>query len=179
MVSASVRRLQVAFARERGLPVRRACALLKTARSGLSLTSKRAARDAPTLSRMRELAGEHPRKGYRFVRMLLAREGNKMSAERALRLWQVGKLQVPRKRARRRIASERPRPKSPSARNHVWAIDFVFDWTADSRVIKCLTVIDEWTRECLAIDVSGNIRSSRVIQVLARLVSVHGAPRYL
>ncbi len=57
--------------------------------------------------------------------------------------------------------------------------DFVFDACADGQQIKCLTVIDEWTRECLAIDVAGSIRSGRVVDVLARLVSVHGAPRYL
>lgn len=67
----------------------------------------------------------------------------------------------------------------PSAQNHVWAIDFVFDACADGRQIKCLTVIDEYTHECLAIDVAGSIRSRCVIDVLSRLVSVHGAQLYL
>jgi putative transposase len=58
-------------------------------------------------------------------------------------------------------------------------MDFVFDACADGRQIKCLTVIDEWTRECLAIDLAASIRSRRVIDVLSRLISVHGAPRYL
>ena len=61
----------------------------------------------------------------------------------------------------------------------MWAYDFVFDTCANAQQLKCLTVIDEWTRECLAIDVAGGIRSGRVIEVLAQLVSVHGAPRYL
>lgn len=77
------------------------------------------------------------------------------------------------------MASSRPRPLPPSAPNHVWAYDFVFDACANGQQLKCLTVIDEFTRECLAIDVAGSIRSKRVIEVLARLVSVHGAPRYL
>lgn len=102
-----------------------------------------------------------------------------MSAQRAHRLWRRSNLQVPRKRSRRRIATSRPRPVPPSGPNHVWAIDFVFDACADGRQIKCLTIIDEWTRESLAIDVAGSIRSGRVVDVLARLVSVHGAPRYL
>ena len=63
--------------------------------------------------------------------------------------------------------------------NHVWAYDFVFDGCANGQTLKCLTVIDEFTRECLAIDVAGSIRSTRVIEVLARLISEHGAPRYL
>jgi putative transposase len=61
----------------------------------------------------------------------------------------------------------------------VWAYDFVFDAYANGQQLKCLTVIDEFTRECLAIDVAGSIRSGRVIEVLSKLVSVHGAPTYL
>jgi putative transposase len=61
----------------------------------------------------------------------------------------------------------------------VWAYDFVFDMAATGQQIKCLTVVDEWTREALAIDVAGSIRSGRVIEVLSRLVSVRGAPQYL
>jgi len=61
----------------------------------------------------------------------------------------------------------------------VWAYDFVFDACANGQQLKCLTVIDEYTRECLAIDVAGSIRSARVIEVLSRLVSFHGAPKYL
>jgi putative transposase len=61
----------------------------------------------------------------------------------------------------------------------VWAYDFVFYTCADGRSLKCLTVVDKFTRECLAIDVAGSIRSGRVIKVLAQLVSTHGAPRCL
>lgn len=61
----------------------------------------------------------------------------------------------------------------------MWAYDFVFDTTADGQQIKCLTVVDEYTRECLAIDVAGSIRSRRVIDVLSRLVSIHGAPLFM
>jgi putative transposase len=61
----------------------------------------------------------------------------------------------------------------------MWAYDFVFDACANGQQLKCLPVIDEFTRECLAIDVAGGIRSKRVIEVLASLISVHGAPRYL
>ena len=67
----------------------------------------------------------------------------------------------------------------PAGRNSVWCYDFVFDACANGQQVKCLTVVDEFTRECLTIDVAGSIRSKRVIDVLSRLVSVHGAPRYL
>ena len=102
-----------------------------------------------------------------------------MSADRAWRLWRQAGLQVPRKRSRRRVATGRPRPQPPSGARQVRAYDFVFDACANGQQLKCLTVIDEFTRECLAIDVAGSIRSGRVIEVLAQLVSLHGAPRML
>ena len=73
----------------------------------------------------------------------------------------------------------RPRPIPSTQANHVWAYDFVFDACANGQQLKCLTVIDEYTRECLAIDVAGSIRSGRVIDVLSKLVSVRGAPRHM
>ena len=179
MVSAATRRRQVAFVTARGLSQRRACRLLSVARSSLAYVSRLEQRDAPVLEAMRELARQYPRYGYRRIQVFLARRGFEMSADRAYRLWRQAGLQVPRRRPRRRIASGRPRPIPPTAANHVWAYDFVFDRCANGQQLKCLTVVDEWTRECLAIEVAGSIRSSHVIDVLARLVSTHGAPRHL
>jgi putative transposase len=179
MVSASSRRRQVEYARKRGLTVRRACDVFSVARSELRYESKKAKADAPVLERMRALAAQYPRYGYRRIRIFLGREGYTMSIERAHRLWRTAGLQVPRKRPRRLIAASRPRPVAPTGPNHVWAYDFVFDSCANGQQVKCLTVIDEWTREALAIDVAGSIRSGRVIDVLSKLVSVHGAPRHL
>lgn len=179
MVGARVRRQQVAYARRRGLSCRRACALLSVARSSLGYESRLQKRDAPAVTAMRELAGQYPRYGYRKIRIFLARQGHVMSAERTHRLWRQAGLQVPKRRPRRRVATSRPRPLPPTEINHVWAYDFVFDTCADGRLLKCLTIVDEFTRECLAIDVAGSIRSERVIEVLTRLISVHGAPRYI
>jgi putative transposase len=179
MVSAQARRVQVAFAQKRGLSARRSCALLSVARSALRYESRRSVRDAPVVTRMRELATQYPRYGYRRVRIFLRRDGHAMSTDRAYRLWRSAGLQVPRKRPRRRIAASRPRPLPATARNHVWAYDFVFDTCANGQQIKCLTIVDEWTREALAIDVAGSIRGPRVIEVLSKLVSIHGAPRHL
>lgn len=128
---------------------------------------------------MRELAGQYPRYGYRRIQVFLERGGHVMSADRTHRLWRQAKLQVPRKCPRRRVANGRPRALPALAANQVWAYDFVFDACANGQQLKCLTVIDEFTRECLAIDVAGSIRSGRVIEVLSRLVSVHGAPTHL
>ena len=174
-----VRREAVAYARGRGLSQRRACTLLSLARSALDYVPRKAAADAPVLARKGELAREYPRYGYRRIRVFLGRDGHAMGAGRAHRLWRAAGLQVPRKRPRRRVASGRPRPQAPTGANQVWAYDFVFDRCADGQQLKCLTVTDEWTKEGLAIEVDGRIRSPRVIDVLSRLVSERGAPLYL
>jgi putative transposase len=179
MVGARVRRQQVAYAEGRGLSRRRACALLMVSRSTVGYVSRLVARDADVLPPLRTLAAQYPRYGYRTIRIFLERQGHALGTDRMYRLWRQEGLQVPKKRPRRRVAASRPRPLPPTAINHVWAYDFVFDTCADGRTLKCLTVIDEFTRECLAIDVAGGIRSGRVIEVLTQLVSVHGAPRYL
>src|SRR6187551_2197451 len=179
MVGARVRRHQVAYAEGRGLSRRRACALLSVARSTLGYVSTLIARDAGVVPPMKTLAAQYPRYGYRTIRIFLERQGHAVGVDRMYRLWRQERLQVPKKRPRRRVATSRPRPVPPTAINHVWAYDFVFDTCADGRQLKCLTVVDEWTRECLAIDVAGSIRSGRVVDVLARLVSLHGAPRHL
>ena len=179
MVAARSRRSQVAYAMKRGVSQRTACRLFSVARSTLGYRSRLAAKDAPALMAMRRLARMYPRFGYRRITILLRREGHAMSFDRAWRLWRSAGLQVPKKRRRRRVAQSRPRPLPPQQRNHVWAYDFVFDRCANGQVLKCLTVVDEYTRECLAIDVAGRLRSRRVIDQLARLISVHGAPRYI
>jgi putative transposase len=174
-----MRREQVAFARERGLSQRRACELLEVSRSTLSYKLVRAERDAPAIEAMKRLAAQYPRYGYRRIRIFLRREGLHMSRHRAHRLWRLAELQLPRRRKRRRVASSRPRPLPAIGANYLWAYDFLFDACANGQSLKCLTIIDEFTRECLAIDVAGSIRSQRVIEVLARLISERGAPRYL
>jgi len=181
MVRAPVRRQQVAYAIGRGLSQRRACALLSIARSTLNYTSKLLTKDAPVLAAMRRLSGQYPRWGNRRIQVLLEREGFVMSLDRAYRLKQQAGLQVPKKRRRRRrrVGPARPRPLPAAAQNDVWAYDFVFDRCGNGAKLKCLTVIDEFTRECLAIDVGGQIRSTRVIEQLEQLVAQRGAPRHL
>jgi putative transposase len=178
VVSPQARREQVALLCNGGLSKRRACGLLGIARSGLSYTLRQPAKDAPVVAAMRRLSSQYPRYGYRRIRIFLHREGMAMSAGRAERLWRQARLQLPRKRPRRRAAL-RPRPLPPMAANHVWAYDFVFDACANGQQLKCLTVVDEFTHESLAIDVAGSIRSRHVIDVLARLITLHGAPAFL
>lgn len=179
MVTARARRQQVSFVCTRGISIRRACSLQSVPRSTIGYRSRLVQRDAPVLTHMHELSALYPRYGYRRIQVFLERRGLPMSADRVHRIWRQAGLQVPRKRPRRRFATGRPRPLPATAAGHVWAYDFVFDACANGQQLKCLTIVDEYTRECLAIDVAGSIRSNRVIEVLAKLVSVHGAPRHL
>lgn len=176
MVSVPARRAGVAYATGKGLSQRRACTLLGVGRSALHYGSTRQAKEAPVLARMAALAAHYPRYGYRRIAIFLGRDGHAMSFGRAYRLWRQARLQVPRKRPRKRVATGRPRPNAPTGANQVWSYDFVFDRCANGQQLKCLTVTDEWTKEGLTIEVDGRIRSGRVIEVLSRLVSERGAP---
>ena len=178
-MSVPVRRRQVAYGRERGLSARRACTLFSVARSALCYLGRKSVSDATVVEQMTTLSAQYPRYGYRRIRIFLARDGHAMSPGRAHRLWQLAKLQVPRKRGRKRVAALRPRPRTPTAANQVWSYDFVFDSCANGQRLKCLTLTDEFTREGLAIDVDARIRSARVIEVLSRLVIERGAPAFL
>ena len=179
MVSPLARREQLACVRARGLSLRRACGLIGMSRATPSYELRLPAKDAPVLAAMKALSAQYPRYGYRRIRVFLRRSGFELSWSRTHRLWRQAGLLVPRKRPRKRIASQRPRIHTPLKANMVWAYDFVFDTTASGQQIKCLTVVDEYTRECLAIDVAGAIRSQRVIEVLSRLVSLYGAPLFM
>ena len=137
--------------------------LVGMARSTLPYELRQPVKDAPVIAAMKRLSSQYSRYAYRRIRIFLRREALAMSASRAERLWRKAGLQLPRRRPRRRIAVSRPRPLPPRAANHVWAYDFVFDACANGQQIKCLTVVDEFTLECLVIDVAGSIRSRRVI----------------
>ncbi len=178
-MSAPARRALVPIVAERGISLRRACALLGVPRSTLGYEAKMPQKDASVIERLRHYAALYPRFGYRRIHVYLERDGLQLGRDRMLRLWQQAGLQVPKKRSRRRVSASRPRPLPAMGPNQVWACDFVFDACANGQPLKCLVVTDEWTHEALAIDVQGSIRSHRVIEVLSRLVSLHGAPRYL
>jgi putative transposase len=178
MVSVQARKEQVSYATKRGLNQRTACALLQMSRSHLYYSPKMPKKDAPVIEEMKKLSGMYPRFGSRRIRIFLEREGISIGKERCTRLWAKAELQIPKKRRRKRTHAML-RPLAPTSKNSVWSYDFVYDACANGQKLKCLTVIDEYTRECLAIDVSGTIRSSRVIDVLSQLIRIHGAPRYL
>ena len=131
MVSVPARRAGVKYATGKGLSQRRACTLLRVARSSLGYRSRMADKDRAALKRMGELSAQYPRYGYRRIAIFLRRDGFAMSFSRAHRLWRQARLQVPRKRPRKRVAASRPRPKTPTGPSQVWSYDFVFDACAN------------------------------------------------
>ena len=111
-------------------------------------------RDAPALQTMRRIAQQYPCYGYRRIRIFLRREGQSLSANRAQRLGDLAGLRLPLKRTRRRVSTSRPRALPHTKPHGIWAYDLVYDTCAEGQPLKCLTVIDEFTRRPLAIDVA-------------------------
>jgi putative transposase len=134
--------------------------------------------DQALLTHIRELVAKHPRYGYRRICVLLRRT-TLVNEKRLRRLWREHKLQV--RRVARRRYGQTPRPLRLQAAypGHIWAYDFVEDALADGTPLRILTVMDEFTREGLALDVAMTTSAERVISVLAILVAQHGAPAYL
>lgn len=154
---------------------------------GQSRTSQRyraitAADEGPLTAAIIRLASQYGRYGYRRITALLRAEGWSVNHKRVERIWRREGLKVPQKQPKRgRLwlndgSCVRLRP---SWRHHVWAYDFVQGRTHDGRVFRMLTVIDEYSRECLAIEVARRLRSDDVLQVLADLFVRHGAPDHI
>ena len=159
---------------------RRACEVLNQPRSAQRYEAKPRDDEPKLIERMRELARGRPRFGYRRIGALLRREGWRASDTRVLRLWRREGLKVPqKKRKRRRLGSsengcDRRRAEH---KDHVWCWDFVFDRTASGSVLKWLSIVDEYTRECLTLKVDRSITSEDVIDTLSELFAMRGVPR--
>jgi putative transposase len=168
--------------RELGVSERRACRALGVHRSGVRYRAKASPQRDALVRRMHELARKHPRYGYRRVAALLRREGWRVNTKRVHRLWRREGLKVPQKqRKRRRLGTSangcaRRRAGRP---DEVWSYDFVLDQTADGRRLKVLPVVDEYTRECLALVVARRLTARDVVAVLARLFRERGVPGHL
>jgi putative transposase len=177
-VTVAARREAVAFLVTRGLSQRRAATLLDLPRSTLRYQA-RPNRDVALEQQVEELAQRHPRYGYRRVWALLRRRRQHVNKKRIHRLWKRAKLQVRKVRRKRRAAKPTGLPVQATHPNHVWTYDFVLDACLRGTPLKVLTVMDEFTREGLAIEVASSMPASKVILVLERLFRMHGAPQFL
>jgi putative transposase len=129
-----------------------------------------------------QLALKYGRYGYRRITALLQRDGWRVNHKRVERIWREEGLKVPKrqpKRGRLWLNDGSCVRLRPTHRNHVWSYDFVADRTHDGRAIKMLTVIDEFSRECLAIVVERRLQSDDVLSCLADLFVKHGVPEYI
>lgn len=168
----------MALLKKLGVSERRACEHVKISRSLLRYNSVRQA-SGELQERIQELARKNPRRGYKYIAELLKCEGRTVNRKRVHRMWKLMKLQVPRRKRKKRIVTGASVPRKAEHPNHVWTWDFTYDTTADGRTLKCLTVIDEFTRFALAIRTARRLPAGGVIAVLERLVAEHGAPLYL
>lgn len=126
--------------------------------------------------RLSALANQHPRYGYHRLHVLLAREGIEANHKRIHRLYRLEGLQV-RQRKRKRIARvRRTKLPAPTAPNQQWSLDFQHDGLGNGRRFKCLNIVDDCTREYLAIEVDTSIGGARMARVLDRLVEMRGLP---
>jgi putative transposase len=131
---------------------------------------------AALCSRIREFAAAKRRYGYRRIHVLLKREGWSVNIKRTYRLYREAGLAV-RRRSRKRIGPFERRPLlKPTTANVSWSMDFVADTLADGRRLRCLTIVDDCTRECLALEVDTSITGARVVGVLERLADIRGLP---
>ena len=131
---------------------------------------------------MLALVRKHPRYGYRRIWALLRAEGWQVNRKRVYRLWRRQGLKVPRKqRKRRRLGSSANacHRRRAEYRGHVWCWDFIHDRTADGRPLKWLSVVDEYTRECLVLEARRGMTAAAAVHVLAALVRRRGAPRHV
>lgn len=177
MVSPIARRDAVGWLLTAGTSLRRACRV-----TGLSTATWRYQRrpnavNTTVLSRLQAHAAERPRFGYRRLHILLDREGVAVNHKRVYRVYRAAGLQVRRRRRKRLTRTERVPLPVASQRLERWSIDFMLDTLADGRTFRVLNIVDDYTRECLAIEVDRSLPGARVVRVLERLAATVGLPK--
>jgi putative transposase len=166
----------VAHAREaHGLSERRACTIIGAERSSVRYRRRRA-NDGELRSRLRELAAQRRRFGWRRLKVLLDREGFRMNHKKLRRLYRDEKLQVRRRGGRKRALGSRAPIALPQARNQRWSLDFAADALVDGRRFRILVVVDDFTRECLCLVADTSLSGARVARELDAVIATRGRP---
>lgn len=177
MVTPAIRRQAAAWAQQQHqLSERRACQIVGVARSSYRYQSRRAP-DDELLERLRTLAQERPRFGYRRLHVLLRREGRQVNHKRVHRLYRQEQLMLRRRRRKRLRSKARLAPPPPSQPNERWSMDFMADWLGTGHAFRTLNIVDDYTREALTIEVDRSIPGMRIVRVMERLQELRGLPR--
>lgn len=160
---------------EHGYTERRACRLIGVDRTAFQYQGSRQS-DEAIRSRLRELANERRRFGYRRLAIMLKREGLAMNLKKVYRLYKEERLAVRKRGGRKRALGTRAPMSMPQDANQRWSLDFVQDALNDGRRLRILNVVDDFTRECLTSVVDTSLSGIRVIRELDRLCDLHGRP---
>ncbi|WP_341208953.1 IS3 family transposase [uncultured Sphingomonas sp.] len=176
LVRPAAQRKAVEHARQLfGISERRACTIFSVDRTSMRYAHRRSD-DGDLRSRLREIASERRRFGYRRLGIMLAREGLVMNHKKLLRLYREENLRVRRRRGRKRAMGTRAPMTLPQGPNQRWSLDFVSDTLISGRRIRILAVVDDFTRECLALVVDTSLSGARVARELDAIIAVRGAP---
>jgi putative transposase len=170
-----VTHLLAAYARD-AVSARRVCRLVGLSRSRWHYRTRRGD-DGELRERLRQLAAQRPRWGYQQLHILLQRDGRVVNHKKVLRLYREEGLAVQRRRRRKRVALQRVPLPVPSRRTERWSMDFIHDQLADGRPFRCFTLVDDVTRECIALVAGHSMPGWRVGQILDRAIAERGRPR--
>jgi putative transposase len=185
VVTASQQRACASYLQETyPISERRASQVLGRSRSTLRYRAADRSDDLPLLKAIKALARKHPRWGHRLIHARLAHKGWTVNLKRLRRLWRESGLQRPVRHRRpdklgpKRGSSANSCVNRPALfKNDVWAYDFVADRTSTGKPLRWLTLVDEYTKECLALHVASSVTGADVRRVLARVIGRRGAPR--
>jgi putative transposase len=171
--------LAVSYAKEsHGLSERKACLLVNVSTSVYRYRPK-PDNDTALRERLRELAGERKRFGSPRLHIMLKREGLVINHKRTERIYHDEGLALRKKRRRKRAAGARVVMPAPQRPNERWSMDFVTDSTVNGRHFRALAIVDDYSRECPAIEVDTSLGGARVVQVLERLAELRGLPEVI
>ena len=159
-----------------GASQRRACAVLAVDRSSIRYSSRRGD-DAELRAKVREVAAERRRFGYRRAHVMLQRQGVRMNLKKLRRLYAEEKLQVKRRGGRKRALGTRRPLEIPDRPNQRWSLDFVSDAFTDGRRFRVLAVVDDFTRECLELVADTSLSGRRVARELDAIIARRGRPK--
>jgi len=178
MVSTTARREAVEWLREtRSTSLRRACRVVGLSTATWRYRPQLNAANQKLLVQLHTHAAARSRFGYRRLHVLIAREGTAVNHKRLYRLYRQAGLQVRRRRRKRLTRGERVPLPAPTRRRERWSMDFTLDTLADGRAFRTLNIVDDYTRECVAIEVDRSLPGLRVTRVLERLRATVGLPQ--